>query len=167
MNYFSHFTLYHAVDAHQLQGNISNMLFIVILSGSCISILAIPIPIQKPEPGTRYDQNSVGAQVKLEVFVDLHCSDSAAVWPELKAIYQSYGRDKVDLIIHQFPLPYHQYAYIASQVHLLILIIIYGLFRLTYLIYGPSTRSLALFTSFARFSYCLSTFANDSQYFYL
>lgn len=78
-------------------------------------VLGGVIPIQKREPGTRYNGGSVGAPIKLEVFIDLHCPDSSTVWPELKKVAQNYGTDNVDLIVHQFPLPYHQYAHLAAE----------------------------------------------------
>ncbi|KAK2146854.1 hypothetical protein LSH36_581g00004 [Paralvinella palmiformis] len=89
-----------------------NILTFVLLS---TPILGAVIPIQKWQPGTRYRADSIRAQVKLELFIDLLCPDSGAVWPEAKRIAETYGEDQVDLVVHQYPLPYHQHAHLAAQ----------------------------------------------------
>ena len=64
----------------------------------------------------RLDPTSVGAQVKLEAFLELNCPDSSYSWPILKELQENYGPENLEVVIHHVPLPYHRQAFICTQV---------------------------------------------------
>ena len=75
-------------------------------------------PIPNTKPGHQLGNPS--APISFELFVDLHCIDTADMFPNfLEAIEQKISgkkiKDSVDITIHQFPLPYHRNSFYASQ----------------------------------------------------
>ncbi|CAO2833765.1 unnamed protein product [Amaranthus hypochondriacus] len=52
--------------------------------------------------------------ILIEAFFDPVCPDSRDAWPPLKHVLQHYGNN-VSLIVHPFPLPYHDNAYATSR----------------------------------------------------
>ena len=83
-------------------------------SGQGIRLLP-PIPLLDQDPGIPYFSNS-SAGVKLEVFLDLNCPDSAVAWGVLKQVAGHYGPDRLNLVIHPFMLPYYRHSFLCSQV---------------------------------------------------
>jgi len=70
----------------------------------------VPIP-------TRPDGFAVGpfdAHVVVEMYADLICPGCKAAWPTVLKLIQYYGQ-KIQLVLHTFPLPYHTNAFIAAQ----------------------------------------------------
>ncbi|KAF5767302.1 putative thioredoxin-like protein [Helianthus annuus] len=55
------------------------------------------------------------ATVLIEAFYDPVCPDSRDSWPPLKQAVDHYGPTVVSLIVHTFPLPYHDNAFITSR----------------------------------------------------
>ncbi|KAL8211505.1 hypothetical protein R6Q57_005942 [Mikania cordata] len=53
--------------------------------------------------------------VLIEAFYDPVCPDSRDSWPPLKRAVDHYGTNLVSLIVHTFPLPYHDNAFITSR----------------------------------------------------
>lgn len=53
--------------------------------------------------------------VMIEAFLDPVCPDSRDAWPPLKQALDLYGPHRVSLVVHTFPLPYHDNAYITSR----------------------------------------------------
>ncbi|KAI7741166.1 hypothetical protein M8C21_018484 [Ambrosia artemisiifolia] len=70
---------------------------------------------------SRYDgfvyakQAASTATVLIEAFFDPVCPDSRDSWPPLKQAVDEYGPEVVSLIVHPFPLPYHDNAFITSR----------------------------------------------------
>ncbi|CAH1435418.1 unnamed protein product [Lactuca virosa] len=54
--------------------------------------------------------------VLIEAFYDPVCPDSRDSWAPLKQAVDHYGPTVVSLIVHTFPLPYHDNAFITSRV---------------------------------------------------
>ena len=76
-----------------------------------------PIPMVDTDPGLGYDPDGDGftGEVRLEAFLELNCPDSVAAWPVLKDVKQYYG-NRLELVVHQFPLPYHRNGFLCTQV---------------------------------------------------
>ncbi|KAK1406636.1 hypothetical protein QVD17_42115 [Tagetes erecta] len=55
------------------------------------------------------------ATVLIEAFYDPVCPDSRDSWAPLKQAVDHYGPTVVSLIVHTFPLPYHDNAFVTSQ----------------------------------------------------
>jgi len=72
-----------------------------------------PIP-NRPDGYASPTGGAGDSPVVLEIFVDLLCPDSKAVWPTIGAVIDSYA-GQVRLVTHLFPLPYHTWAFIANQ----------------------------------------------------
>ncbi|KAI3797013.1 hypothetical protein L1987_39702 [Smallanthus sonchifolius] len=53
--------------------------------------------------------------VLIEAFYDPVCPDSRDSWPPLKQAVDYYGPAVVSLIVHTFPLPYHDNAFVTSR----------------------------------------------------
>eukprot|EP01098_Paradermamoeba_levis_P006149 TRINITY_DN2553_c0_g1_i1.p1 TRINITY_DN2553_c0_g1~~TRINITY_DN2553_c0_g1_i1.p1 ORF type:complete len:225 (+),score=50.15 TRINITY_DN2553_c0_g1_i1:108-782(+) len=90
------------------------------LSGSIAFVLFLSVHLifaSQPIPVT-YDGHRLGnlsAQVTVEAFFDFLCPDSKAAWPIVQQVLSHYGPEKVQLILHVFPLPYHRNAFLAAQ----------------------------------------------------
>ncbi|CAN4105232.1 unnamed protein product [Withania somnifera] len=52
--------------------------------------------------------------ILIEAFFDPVCPDSRDSWPPLKLALLHYG-SRVSLVVHPFPLPYHDNAFISSR----------------------------------------------------
>lgn len=52
--------------------------------------------------------------ILIEAFLDPLCPDSRDSWPPLKQALFHYG-SRVSLVVHPFPLPYHDNAFICSR----------------------------------------------------
>ena len=46
--------------------------------------------------------------------MDLLCPDCAGDWPVMGQLLEHYG-NRISLILHTFPLPYHTFAFRAAQ----------------------------------------------------
>ncbi|GFP97734.1 hypothetical protein PHJA_001917500 [Phtheirospermum japonicum] len=68
------------------------------------------------QDGFWYGQNRANqeGQVFVEAFFDPLCPNSRDSWPPLKKAIQQYG-SRVKLVVHIFPLPYHDNAFVASR----------------------------------------------------
>jgi len=73
------------------------------------------IAVPATTPGIRYRPASPRPAVILEMFLEVHCSDSAYEWGIIKTVQEHYGPDKLDVVIQQMPLPYHRNAFLATQ----------------------------------------------------
>lgn len=72
-----------------------------------------PIP-NRPDGYASPSGGDGNSPVVMDIFVDLLCPDSAAVWPTIGAVISSY-KGQVRLVTHLFPLPYHTWAFLFSQ----------------------------------------------------
>ncbi|KAK9076101.1 hypothetical protein SSX86_004434 [Deinandra increscens subsp. villosa] len=81
---------------------------------------AVLVPSQPIIP-SRYDgfvyrrRAASTATVLIEAFYDPVCPDSRDSWPPLKQAVDHYGPSRLSLIIHTFPLPYHDNAFVTSR----------------------------------------------------
>ncbi|KAI4388486.1 hypothetical protein MLD38_000809 [Melastoma candidum] len=65
--------------------------------------------------GFVYSDHAVHSDtIKIEAFFDPICPDSAGAWGPLKEALDYYGT-RVWLVVHLFPLPYHDNSYAASR----------------------------------------------------
>eukprot|EP00123_Amoebidium_parasiticum_P009705 comp19655_c0_seq1/m.23266 comp19655_c0_seq1/g.23266 ORF comp19655_c0_seq1/g.23266 comp19655_c0_seq1/m.23266 type:complete len:314 (-) comp19655_c0_seq1:383-1324(-) len=72
----------------------------------------VPIP---PRPdGFRYSGTS-SSWIQMEIFVDPVCPYSKGAWLHMKSVAMHY-RDKVSILVHMFPLPYHNNSYYICQI---------------------------------------------------
>lgn len=85
--------------------------FLVVADDTCSSL-----PIPKTPYGNAVvlaGENSQDA-VTIEVYWDLLCPDSRAQSKSIAQVMSHYGLDKVNIIIHPYPLPYHRNGFMAS-----------------------------------------------------
>ncbi|PKA60770.1 hypothetical protein AXF42_Ash006404 [Apostasia shenzhenica] len=81
-------------------------------------LLRIP-SAQSPIPA-RYDgfpyggSSGIERTILVEAFFDPLCPDSRDSWPPLKQVLLEYY-PRVSLIVHPFPLPYHDNSYVACR----------------------------------------------------
>ncbi|CAM9486261.1 unnamed protein product [Choristocarpus tenellus] len=61
-----------------------------------------------------FRRGSSSAVLKVEIYLDLTCSDCQEIWPTMMEVVGEYG-DRVEFLFRLFPLPYHQNAFIAAQ----------------------------------------------------
>ncbi|XP_042495730.1 uncharacterized protein LOC122074825 [Macadamia integrifolia] len=52
--------------------------------------------------------------IMIEAFFDPVCPDSRDAWPPLKRVLEYYG-PRLSLIVHPFPLPYHDNGFVTSR----------------------------------------------------
>jgi hypothetical protein len=93
-------------------------LLTLMLIGAKVSAYEIdpPIPVVVPEPGIRYNPFGIfRPTVRLEIFLELNCGDSAEAWPIVKRVADYYGNTRFDLVVQQLPLPYHRNAMLSTQ----------------------------------------------------
>ncbi|XP_068646763.1 uncharacterized protein [Aristolochia californica] len=93
------------------------LILLVIVSGSLLIEAQAPIP-------PKYDGFVYGGgkergftdSIVIEAFYDPLCPFSRDSWPPLKKTIKHYSRSHaVTLIVHPFPLPYHDNAFVASR----------------------------------------------------
>lgn len=53
--------------------------------------------------------------IYIEAFFDPVCPDSRDAWPPLKEAINHYSGSQISLVVHTFPLPYHDNAYLCSR----------------------------------------------------
>ncbi|KAG8377971.1 hypothetical protein BUALT_Bualt08G0089300 [Buddleja alternifolia] len=60
------------------------------------------------------EKTGTAETVLIEAFFDPVCPDTRDSWPSLKKALHQYG-SRVSLVVHTFPLPYHDNAFISSR----------------------------------------------------
>ncbi|KAL4223697.1 hypothetical protein ACF0H5_017165 [Mactra antiquata] len=90
--------------------SILNILLVSTILGLSYGQLIIPHrPLGYIYSGTR------DAPVHLDVHMGPLCPDSAAAFETLKAVATHYGPTNFVLVLHMFPLPYHQQAFLVAK----------------------------------------------------
>ncbi|XP_051139128.1 uncharacterized protein LOC127256936 [Andrographis paniculata] len=80
-----------------------------------MSCLVPPAACQPATPdGFWYGAAAVKDTAVIEAFFDPVCPDSRDSWPPLKKAVREYG-SRVSLVVHTFPLPYHDNAFLTSR----------------------------------------------------
>ncbi|XP_076955184.1 uncharacterized protein LOC143629926 [Bidens hawaiensis] len=89
--------------------------FLLILT--CMLVLVSSQSLIPPKyDGFVYKKRAAStATVFIEAYFDPVCPDSRDSWPPLKQAVDYYGSGLVSLIVHPFPLPYHDNAFITSR----------------------------------------------------
>ncbi|KAF9594420.1 hypothetical protein IFM89_031022, partial [Coptis chinensis] len=79
-------------------------------------LMAVSLSIPAKFDGFVYNKNhrQMEDSIIIEAFFDPVCPDSRDAWPPLKQILQHYG-SRISLIVHPFPLPYHENAFVSSR----------------------------------------------------
>ncbi|XP_062097568.1 uncharacterized protein LOC133803514 [Humulus lupulus] len=86
--------------------------FVFILSVSIVYAQSLP---PAKSDGFVYGKHRVDWDaIQIEAFVDPVCPDSRDAWPALKQVLDRYG-DRVWLLVHLLPLPYHDNAFVSSR----------------------------------------------------
>lgn len=91
-----------------------------ILLGLLFAIMAAVTVHSEPDiPFDRYGhvlftQGSADAATKIEVYLDLACSDCALSWPVVSQVAEVYGHN-AEFLYRLFPLPYHRNAFTAAK----------------------------------------------------
>ncbi|XP_059287569.1 uncharacterized protein LOC132040897 [Lycium ferocissimum] len=89
---------------------------IVLLSSVLVLIIfcvSAQISLPSKQDGFWYD-NRIDKTILIEAFFDPVCPDSRDAWPPLKKALNHYG-SRVSLVLHPFPLPYHDNSFISSR----------------------------------------------------
>ncbi|XP_076949241.1 uncharacterized protein LOC143621815 [Bidens hawaiensis] len=91
--------------------------FLLILTCMLVSVLVSSQSlIPSKYDGFVYKKRAAStATVFIEAYFDPVCPDSRDSWPPLKQAVDYYGSRLVSLIVHPFPLPYHDNAFITSR----------------------------------------------------
>ncbi|XP_047328938.1 uncharacterized protein LOC124932362 [Impatiens glandulifera] len=93
--------------------SMSLSLLIVLVNLSWMVAGQAPIPAKYD--GFLYkNQETTTNTVIIEAFFDPICPDSRDAWPPLKQAFEYYG-SRVSLILHPFPLPYHDNSFVTSR----------------------------------------------------
>lgn len=97
-----------------------NLITVIAVLAGCFVVshgynISALIPVQRVTPGIRYMPYDPRPQVTLEVFISLHCGASRDQWPIIKQVLSTFGNDKLDVIVQQFPQPYFRNAFLATQ----------------------------------------------------
>lgn len=66
--------------------------------------------------GFKYTKGEEHAKIKVEMFMDLLCQESAAAWRVVRDVFSSLDPGTVCLTVHLYPLPYHSYSYCLTKV---------------------------------------------------
>ncbi|XP_046366371.2 uncharacterized protein LOC124142132 [Haliotis rufescens] len=82
---------------------------------SLLVTAAAQLWIPKDEPGFVYKGSNADAPVKMDVFLNLLCSDSRIIYEPLLQLADHYGQNSVQLRVHMFPLPYFTYSFYAGK----------------------------------------------------
>lgn len=85
--------------------------------GITLLCVTVAMGMLHPKPGVSLSGHQDAGPAQLEVFIDLNCKDSKATWSTLKELSSAYG-GRLDVVLQQFPLPYHTFAFILTQVDL-------------------------------------------------
>ncbi|RZC69422.1 hypothetical protein C5167_032508 [Papaver somniferum] len=92
-------------------------LIITICSSSSTLLLSAEAALIPPArfDGFVYNKAVHGEDtIAIEAFFDPVCPDSRDAWAPLKSALQHYG-SRVSLVVHPFPLPYHDNAFVTSR----------------------------------------------------
>lgn len=97
-----------------LQSFFSLLIFFFALSYSC-RVVRAQATIPARFDGFVYENRPISIDsITIEAFFDPICPDSRDAWPPLKQALDFYGQ-RVSLILHPFPLPYHDNAFVSSR----------------------------------------------------
>ncbi|KAM3289480.1 hypothetical protein P3S67_017768 [Capsicum chacoense] len=90
---------------------LNSVLLLVLFFG----FVSCQVSIPSKQDGFWYEnRNAKTDSILIEAFFDPVCPDSRDSWPPLKQALQHYG-SHVSLVVHPFPLPYHDNAFISSR----------------------------------------------------
>lgn len=73
------------------------------------------IPLPNRPLGFPYGLGKPSAPIQLSSFMGPLCPDSQNVFPTLLKVAEYYGPDRVRLVTHLFPLPYHRNSFLAAK----------------------------------------------------
>ena len=79
-----------------------NVVVVISLFALSTSAFAADATLLKPPPG---------ATVAIVMFEDLQCSDCSKVYP---VVWETANADKIPVLLHDFPLPMHNWAFEAA-----------------------------------------------------
>ncbi|XP_009772419.1 uncharacterized protein [Nicotiana sylvestris] len=91
--------------------------YIVLLNSVLILLSSVSAQVSLPskQDGFWYENRVTKTDsILIEAFFDPVCPDSRDSWPPLKLALNHYG-SHVSLVVHPFPLPYHDNAFISSR----------------------------------------------------
>ncbi|XP_068646764.1 uncharacterized protein [Aristolochia californica] len=99
--------------------SLSGLMLLLILSVSSLHLIAAQTSIPPKYDGFVYKGKGAhgGAlldSIIVEAFFDPVCPDSRDSWPPLKQVLKYYSH-RISLIVHPFPLPYHDNAFVSSR----------------------------------------------------
>ncbi|OIT38717.1 PREDICTED: uncharacterized protein LOC109239044 [Nicotiana attenuata] len=91
--------------------------YIVLLNSVLILLSSVSAQVSLPskQDGFWYENRVAKTDsILIEAFFDPVCPDSRDSWPPLKLALNHYA-SRVSLVVHPFPLPYHDNAFISSR----------------------------------------------------
>ncbi|KQJ81952.1 uncharacterized protein LOC100834992 [Brachypodium distachyon] len=94
----------------------STLLLVVVAMAAAMGGCFAQMPIPARTDGFAYGKATAwGEAVVVEAYFDPVCPDSRDAWPPLQKAVQHYGAQRVSVVVHLFPLPYHSNAFIACR----------------------------------------------------
>ncbi|XP_004253137.2 uncharacterized protein [Solanum lycopersicum] len=87
----------------------------IVLLLLCVVRVNAQVTLPSRQDGFWYKNRIADTEtILIEAFFDPLCPDSRDSWPPLKLAIEHYG-SRVSLVVHPFPLPYHDNAFISSR----------------------------------------------------
>ncbi|KAK7087970.1 uncharacterized protein [Littorina saxatilis] len=89
----------------------------MLVAAVLVALVAVKgqIPIPRKKLGFVYANGQPNASVHLDFYIDLICPDSKAALPTVLQVADHYGPDRLRLVTHLFPLPYHRAGFYAAK----------------------------------------------------
>lgn len=88
----------------------------LLLSFAAVVDVGAQITLPTRYDGFVYKKKAVALDsILIEAFFDPVCPDSRDSWGPLKQAIDHYGHHVISLIVHPFPLPYHDNAFVTSR----------------------------------------------------
>ncbi|ELU18601.1 hypothetical protein CAPTEDRAFT_216673 [Capitella teleta] len=87
---------------------------------ACLLVMVLPTSsLLHPQPGISLRGHSQSHPLCLEVFLDLNCEYSKKSWMTMMDLSVVFG-ERLEIVIQQFPQPYHTFAFILTQGYFLV-----------------------------------------------
>ena len=83
----------------------------------CVSCAWAGAPVPQRASDVGFELGNSRASMKIEIFGDYQCPDTKAAWNSwvLPLAKTSAMKDKVSIVFHPFPLPYHKNGFDSAQ----------------------------------------------------
>jgi protein-disulfide isomerase len=106
--------LCHGTFRKRLTMALGGLAALALLLSAVVHAQTVPIP-NRPDGYLLPSRSNTSALVQLDLYGDFMCPDTAAAWPIVSQVAQSYSASQLALRLHVFPLPYHMSSFTSAQ----------------------------------------------------